>query len=205
MYSRITTRFHLGILLIRYLVDNNAWSFVTLKLLCVEPATMERAREFKRHVQLTQWRRRFLQYSNWQRNKIARAIKTLLIVLVGSLSVAISVVSASRPAAKPQKTKPINWNHSYYSEKFGLCKKLRIFNPVELVKAQRWSAEIFQRCGPSLVIKYATRYNAPAYGWYIQGGSSLVFFSFYRKRRCFEKRKLSWMSLPRAGLGLYIL
>lgn len=89
-------------------------------------------------------------------------MRTITIILVGSVILSLAL-RASRPP-KQKKVKPIDWNNTYYNQRFGLCKKLRIFNPVELVKAQAWSTDVFRKCGPSIVVDFATRYHFPVYG-----------------------------------------
>ena len=64
-------------------------------------------------------------------------------------------------------TKPINWNLSYYEEPFNLCKTLRIFNPVEQVRAHGVAVEVFRNCGPRLIVPHAIKYSFPAYGEYL--------------------------------------
>src|SRR5687768_14014729 len=49
-------------------------------------------------------------------------------------------------------------------EKFDICKGSRPLNPVEAVRAQSYASKVFAKCGPNLIIKYAERYNFPAYG-----------------------------------------
>lgn len=85
------------------------------------------------------------------------------VLAVINLHVTVAAIRNSRIKAAP-KLKPINWNLSFYSEPFALCKPLRILNPVEQVRAHGFAVDVFRKCGPSLVIPYATRYNVPAYG-----------------------------------------
>lgn len=83
------------------------------------------------------------------------------------LAVLILLNVAASAKVRPKKVKPpkpIDWTHPYYSGKFVLCKKLRLFNPVENAKAQAWATDVFRKCGPQIVIKYATKYNFPAFG-----------------------------------------
>lgn len=88
----------------------------------------------------------------------------MILAVVTACTVSMSfTVSAVRPP-KVKKPKAIDWNNSYYSEKFDHCKKLRMFNPVELVRAQAWATGVFRKCGPSLVVKYGSKYAVPAYG-----------------------------------------
>lgn len=70
---------------------------------------------------------------------------------------------ATRPP-KVKKPKPMDWINSYYTEKYLPCKKMRIFDPVETVRAQAWATTFFRKCGPKFVVEYATKYNFPAYG-----------------------------------------
>ena len=77
----------------------------------------------------------------------------------------LSLVAGARPKKRvPPKPKPINWNLSFYSEPFKLCKTLRKFNPVEEARAHGEAVATFRQCGPKLIIHYATRYNFPAFG-----------------------------------------
>ena len=85
-----------------------------------------------------------------------------VIVVVGLVSL-FATLDAKRPK-RIKKARPIDWNHTYYTEKFGLCKKFRNFNPVELMRAQAWAADIFRRCAARAVVEFATKCNFPAYG-----------------------------------------
>lgn len=99
--------------------------------------------------------------------------KAVLLILVGVLGSVVLVDAVKpRPVKRP---KPINWNLSYYSGKFDMCKKLRVLNPVELVKSQAWAADVFRRCAPKLVATYATKYDFPAFGEYSHRVASLHF------------------------------
>lgn len=60
--------------------------------------------------------------------------------------------------------KPINWNLSYYSEPFGLCKTLRKLDPVEEFRYHGVAVDLFRACGPRLAVPYILKYNLPAFG-----------------------------------------
>lgn len=76
----------------------------------------------------------------------------------------LTVEAVRKPNAKYRRLKPINWNLSYYTEPFKLCKPLRVLNPVERMKAHGEAVDVFRSCGPRLVVPHATRYNFPAFG-----------------------------------------
>lgn len=97
--------------------------------------------------------------------------KSIVPVILASLLLTVIAVRAGTPK-RMKKTKPINWNHTYYSGKFGLCKKLRMFNPVELVKAQVYVTTIFRKCGPRILADFVLKNNAIIYGEYNQTESS---------------------------------
>ena len=75
------------------------------------------------------------------------------------------VVSELKANVKPQKLSTlINWNSSFYSQPFDICKSLRQLNPVEQAKAHGVAVATFRKCGPSIILPYAQRYNFPAFG-----------------------------------------
>ena len=73
------------------------------------------------------------------------------------------LASPRRPKAKMKKYE-IDFNNTYYTSRFELCKKLRNFNPVETFRAQAYAAAVFRKCGPKMIIRLGTKYNFPAYG-----------------------------------------
>lgn len=111
-----------------------------------------------------------MKFSNWIVLALAATFSSQLTCTVGTRKV--------RPP-KVRKPKPIEWNNSYYAGKFLPCKKLQMFNPVEMVRAQAWATGFFRKCGPPLVVEYATKYNFPAYGQYLE-------VTLLKKRRCVE-------------------
>ena len=90
-----------------------------------------------------------------------RSVSFLWLLLLPS-----PILSAVRkPKAKFTKPyKSIDWKSSYYSEPFEMCKTMKNFNPIEQAKAHGAAVDVFRKCGPSLIIPYATKYNYPAYG-----------------------------------------
>ena len=74
----------------------------------------------------------------------------------------------SKRSVKVKKPKAINWNDPYYATKFDPCKKQRIFNPVELVKAQSWAAWAFRKCAARIIVEYSAKYRFPAWGEYLR-------------------------------------
>lgn len=86
-----------------------------------------------------------------------------LVVLMTVIVLGFAAMANIRPR-KVKPPKPIDWSDPYYNETFGLCKKLRHFNPVEDVRVQVWATDIFRTCGSHVAMKFATRCNFPAFG-----------------------------------------
>ena len=86
----------------------------------------------------------------------------LVVAQVHTIFTATAANQAKPRNVRPQK--PINWNITYYSEPFGICKTLRKLNPVEQVRYHGVAVDIFRTCGPRMIIPYASQHNFPAYG-----------------------------------------
>ena len=117
-----------------------------------------------------------------EKMKLSRVRCVLLLVVLVDCTV---FAARSKPKAKREKY-AIAFDNPYYTSRFELCKKLRIFNPVETFKAQRFAATIFRKCGPKMVVRLGSKYNFPAYGknlssytvWgRIPGNSELSFYT----------------------------
>ena len=65
---------------------------------------------------------------------------------------------------KTKKVYKIALEKAYYTAPFGLCKKYRIFNPVDTFRAQAYAADIFRRCGARAAIKIGSKFRFPAFG-----------------------------------------
>lgn len=64
----------------------------------------------------------------------------------------------------PKRAKQINWNQSFYTEPFDICKTFQQLNPVERARAHGVAVDTFRKCGPNIIIPYAQKYNVPAFG-----------------------------------------
>lgn len=88
---------------------------------------------------------------------------TVVIVYTASVEAGNPRRGVWRRGVKKAKLE-IDFTNPYYEARFEVCKKARIFNPVELVKAQAYVTETFRRCGPKMIVRLASKYNFPAYG-----------------------------------------
>lgn len=90
---------------------------------------------------------------------------SLLVIMFSISLLADRAVSRRILKSKVKKQElAIDLEDPFYSAKFDPCKKTRRFDPVELVKAQAFSAQMFQKCGPKMIVKLASRWRFPAWG-----------------------------------------
>lgn len=89
----------------------------------------------------------------------------LIVFFVAQTQLINAAISGPKSRAlRPRQSKPINWNDSYYSEPFAPCKYLKKYNPVEQARVHGIAVDVYRKCGPKLVIPYATKYRFPSFG-----------------------------------------
>lgn len=90
--------------------------------------------------------------------------RCFLVILLSVCLLAGDAVRSTRKRKVKKVKLIINPNDPFYSAPFDPCKKTRYFNPVELVKAQAFSAKLFQKCAATLIVEFASRSGFPAWG-----------------------------------------
>lgn len=94
-------------------------------------------------------------------NEMQLPSTVLSLALVSSI---FANVRSTKGKAYTRLQKPINWNLSYYSEPWRPCKSMRKLDPVEQFRAHGVAVDVFRKCGSSIIVPCAIRYNFPAYG-----------------------------------------